>query len=83
MRDINRIPKILKNINLFEFIKSFNIFYTDDEIKQRLKVINMEMLEDYWLKNPDLRLTQVLVNLNIIPNVPGVWYYIEETEWQK
>lgn len=83
MRDINRIPKILKNINLFEFIKSFNIFRTDDEIKQWLTVINMEMLEDYWLKNPDLRLTQVLVNLNIIPNAPGVWYYIEETEWQK
>lgn len=37
-------------------------------------------LIEFWNLHPDLRFTQVLVNLNIIPNNPGFWYYMEENE---
>jgi len=33
-----------------------------------------------WLDNPDLRLTQVLVNTGIIPNFSGFWYNVEDEE---
>ena len=81
MRNIQRIPIVLKNINLFDFIKSFNIFQTDNDIKLCLKDVNMQILKKFWLDNYDLRLTQVLVNLDIIPNYLGTWYYTEETNW--
>ena len=42
---------------------------------------NLTGIKEFWLNNPDLRLTQVLVNLGIIPNIPGHWYYTEEVEW--
>jgi hypothetical protein len=38
-------------------------------------------IEEFWMENPDLRLTQVLVNLDIIPNIAGFWYYTEETDY--
>lgn len=33
---------------------------------------------EFWHYNPDLRLSQVLIALNIIPNVQGFWFYIED-----
>ena len=44
---------------------------------KRIKRI-LELIERYWDKNPDMRLTQVLVNNHIIPNFPGHWYYLED-----
>ena len=41
---------------------------------------NLAEIESYWKENPDQRFGQVLVNLGIIPNLPGFWYYIEEIE---
>ena len=42
--------------------------------------INKVKIHDYWHENPDLRYSQVLVNLGIIPNYPGFWYYVEESD---
>ena len=39
----------------------------------------LEKIEKFWKEHPDLRFTQVLVNMNIIPNFPGSWYYKEDT----
>lgn len=80
MRKIERIPIIMK-------IMPWRIFLKDmmgsDYIVDMLVDLkaNLESIEEYWLSNPDLRLTQVLVIKNIIPNLPGHWYYIEEVEW--
>ena len=41
----------------------------------------MNLIEDYWIKNPDQRLIQVLVNIGIIENVLGSWWNFEETEY--
>ncbi len=45
--------------------------------KKRIKPY-LKKIEEFWLKNPDLRFTQVLVNMDIIPNFPGMWYYKED-----
>lgn len=37
-------------------------------------------LEKFWLDNPDLRLTQLFVNTGLIPNLPGMWYYVEDLD---
>ena len=39
---------------------------------------NKKKIKKYWMSNHDMRLSQVLVNLNYIPNIPGVWYYEED-----
>ena len=41
---------------------------------------NKKEVREYWLENPDLRFSQVLVNLNIIPNIPGYWHHLEDEE---
>lgn len=45
--------------------------------KERIKPY-LKKIEEFWLENPDLRFTQILVNLKIIPNFHGMWYYKED-----
>lgn len=37
-------------------------------------------LRRVWTQHPDWRLTQLLVNLSIVPNTPGYWYYWEDDD---
>jgi hypothetical protein len=64
MRDPKRIPIVLKHLD--KFLYSFNIDY---------EKINKKQLKLYWTNNPDLRLTQALINLNMISDG---WYWIVE-----
>ena len=66
-----RIEEICKDVWNISNEKDFNIIDSND---------NLEKIENFWLENPDLRFSQVLVGLGIIPNIPGFWYYIEEDE---
>ena len=78
-----RIPVVLNNINWYDFISYLNI-YVSDKSKREAAIKckeNEYYISDYWHKNPDQRLTQVLVNIDIIENFPGTWYYLEETEY--
>jgi hypothetical protein len=34
----------------------------------------------FWEDQPDLRFSQTLVNIGLLPNSPGLWYYDEEEE---
>lgn len=80
MRAIKRIPIVLDKINWRHFIK--DIMGKDYEIDMLIEIENnIDDIQRFWMSNPDLRLTQVLVNLGIIPNKPGFWYYIEEVDW--
>jgi len=47
--------------------------------KERIKPF-LKIIEDYWKENQDLRFSQVLVNMGIVPNTLGHWYYKEEYE---
>lgn len=44
--------------------------------KERIRP-TLKIIESFWEKNPDLRLTQVLVVLWIVPNSPWRWFYKE------
>lgn len=72
MRCKERIPIVLKHLDIGEFL---------DDLQIPKATIDMNVLKQYWEQHPDLRLTQALVNLNMIENVPGFWYYTEEDKW--
>jgi hypothetical protein len=80
MRPKERIDIFLKLFDIKRTITSFfptwgirkvAVVYTDIQMR-------FEEIKQYWLENPDLRFAQVLVNLNIVPNESGIWYYTEE-----
>lgn len=80
MRPIERIPIVLDKIDWKGFLK--DILENDYDIDMLIEIKNhLSDIQYFWMDNQDLRLTQVLVNLGIIPNKPGVWYYTEETDW--
>lgn len=83
MRPKERILIFLEFIEEKKWNVLRNIFRFDPEIVDTAidRFYEKEQeFKDFWLKNPDLRFSQVLVNLGIIPNIPGTWYYIEEDE---
>ena len=41
---------------------------------------NLVDVESFWRNNIDLRLPQVLININIMPNFPGFYYHKEDEE---
>jgi hypothetical protein len=84
MRQIKRIPiyvdkftpEIIGNIlvNWFQ--------WKDDDTVS--KIYNeRDLIKEYWLKNQDLRLSQVLISMGYIPNAPGFWFYMEDSEVMK
>lgn len=85
MRPKERIPIFWKFADGFVtniLIRSYGISRELDDLDQTVEniyALKDEML-DYWNANPDLRFSQVLVNLGRIPNIPGGWYYMEEHE---
>lgn len=79
MRNPLRIPIILDKIDLVQFIKDLKVFDIDEIIN--VSMVDVNKIREYWLKHPDLRLTQVLVGLEIIPNTLGFWFYTEETDY--
>lgn len=77
MRPKERIPIFIQNINIKKLItewfkdqKTINITKTTSLITRDIHVIIQ-----YWLDNPNLRFSQVLINMGYIPNIPGMWYY--------
>jgi len=85
MRSKLRIPiflNLIDGIYTDVFTQSFGFNYDDETIDQYVDSIyeNLFEITEYWTENPDLRFSQVLINIGIIPNVPGVWYYKEEHE---
>ena len=82
MRLKERIPIFLELIsgelvNIFDNIWKLNE-YTDFDMFADF--YNIEEIKEFWLKNPDLRFSQVLINLKMLPNIPGFWYYLEEND---
>ena len=94
MRRIERIPIILQYLNKEYFEKLLDFLYllrgNDKQINLTYNIKKIETIEkffkerkeieEYWLKNPDLRFQQVLINKNIIGNYFGNWYYLEDED---
>lgn len=82
MRAVERIPIILDAINIPEFLKDAKVF-DQDTIDECINnwFSNLEDIKKFWMENPDLRLFQVLINIGLLPNTPGFYYYEEESKY--
>ena len=59
----------------------FNLSTYLDPVEIVNKYYNkLSEIKSFWLDNPDLRFSQVLIAKEIIPNTPGSWYYREDSE---
>ena len=82
MRDKNRIEPFLGKVKiryLVKYIWDLKKHVDATYIKHKYEKYKEE-IKKFWIDNPDLRFSQVLVTLDIIPNIPGSWYYKEEDE---
>ncbi len=84
MRPIERIPIFIKLIDWKDLLVNIFRLYKKDQ-KELDKVLNyindnIDEITDFWKECQDLRISQVLVSMNIIPNSSGMWYYMEEDD---
>jgi len=85
MRAPERIPIFLNLIDgnytgVLENAYGFNEDQLDIDAHVDIMYDRKHEIMSAWIDNPDWRFSQVLVNLAIIPNIPGSWYYKEEPE---
>jgi len=82
MRLKERIPLFLEKMDLPKILTILFPTQSTNTIDSFVKEIYPALgrIEKYWYENQDERFTQVLVNMGLIPNIPGVWYYKEDDE---
>lgn len=73
MRPKERIKPFFDLVDWKQLQKKWNVEFP-------IKFDTMVDIGEYWNKYPDLRISQVLINMGYIPNNPGMWYYDEEWE---
>lgn len=85
MRPQKRISVIKELLNTDENKEKILASLLGDDIKEidiSATVEDWNVQYDYlfkdWTDNPDMRIAQMLVTCNIIPNIPGFWYYKED-----
>lgn len=77
---INRFLELVDNENLLTNIWKLPLDNGDLRAVLSLIAVKDSDIREYWYSLPDLRYSQVLVNMGIIPNYPGFWYFTEEDE---
>lgn len=83
MRNIKRIGRFLELVNNENLLTNiWKLPLKDNDLRAVLSLITIKSKEikDYWLENPNLRYSQVLIGMGIVPNYPGFWYYLEEDD---
>lgn len=76
-RPKERIPIVLKLIDWAHFLD----YIGTDSLMEDV-TLNLKVIKDYWNINPDQRLVQVLINLDIIDtNTSYLKYHLEETDY--
>jgi len=70
MRPIERIDNFIRLVDLSKLSERW-------QLEQPLKIISRKAFT-YWKENPDQRIGQVLINLNIIPDQLMAWNDEEE-----
>jgi hypothetical protein len=69
MRPIERIPIFLEKVNWDKLQDRWEV-----EISQSLRgIILTDRVKNHWLKYPDQRFGQMLINLNLLPDYMRVW----------
>jgi hypothetical protein len=80
MRSPNRIEPFLTIVEGSVSIILKNILqipHTDEQV-ENIEQSLYTSIKETWKEYPDWRFTQVLVNMLMIPNEPGTWYYMED-----
>ena len=83
MRPKERIPTFIELIDWKQLIeKQWKLPFNKTERKHVIAQIknNIPKIIMYWAEYPDERIGQVLVNMGIISNVSGMWYYMEDDD---
>lgn len=82
MRNEKRIGVFLKYVNWQRLLVDIWKIYSLEDCTPIIRSIKSEipLIRSFWKANPDLRISQILVNLGYINNSPGFWYYLEENE---
>lgn len=83
MRPVERIPIFLQHVDLHKLLVDiWNLPLSLEEIPIVVSNIKSEMdsIRKVWIKNRDLRFSQVLIKLGLIHNYVGFWFYMEEHE---
>ena len=66
-RPIERIEPFLEKVKIRRLVEHIWKLPIDASYIKHLFEKNIDKIKQYWLKNPDLRFSQVLLNKNIIP----------------
>lgn len=77
---IDRFLELVDNENLLTNIWKLPLDNGNLRAVLSLIAVKDSDIREYWCSLPDLRYSQVLVNIGIIPNYPGFWYFTEEDE---
>jgi len=82
MRLKKRIDPFLEKIDLEKLLKRWFPNWEPSTLNVVVNEfgIRKEELTTFWKNEYDLRFSQLLINYNLIPNVPGFWYMDEEDE---
>jgi len=83
MRIKERIPVFLEKVDWPSLLtKVWKLDLSSEILNDLIIEINAskEEIKNYWLMYQDQRISQVLINLGLIPNMSGLWYYMEELE---
>jgi len=82
MRNIKRIPIVLEKIDWELFVRQNTNKISETALAFLLEKIKNDLvnIKEYWLKYPDLRLGQLLINQGYLPDYFKLWN-VEETKW--
>lgn len=75
---IKIVTKILKARGLGDYLFRIGAISIEMDAHAYAKTVSLVKLAEVWKKEPDLRLTQILVNYFNLENTPGFWYYSYE-----
>jgi len=83
MRNPIRIDKFLELVDMGNLLTNiWKLPLQDDSLRAMtsLLAVKKDDISEFWHNNPDLRFSQVLINMGFMPNYEGFWYYKEEPE---
>ena len=74
MRPIERIDDFLKKVDWSDLL--YNRWKLDKEIYYDKKIAYAikPTVTEYWKENPDMRIGQVLINMQLVPNNIMIWH---------
>jgi len=81
MRKIERIDNFLRKVSFYTlFSRQWKEAGFDARKVSSQAILRKREIRDFWKEHPYLSISQVLISLDIIEDVPGIWYFMEDDE---